>query len=507
MADVAVVPASANYRPATDPARQCSTCRAFAAGVCTMFPGDPPVSPSYVCDDWEAKPEQLNLPPAAPGAKHHNAVLAAARVRVDELEDQLVAVLTPMLRRAGQQAAANFRKHATNHLTAAGPLSGVNATSTMICVRPRPAEAALIADPDGAPASDLHCTLVFLGEIDGPLDAVASALQPVSAAHGPLAGVVGGYGEFRPPGCGILLPDVPGLVELRCAVTEALVAAGIDYSRAHGYQPHITVDGSPEPGEAEEMLERAAGQPLHFDEILLVRGDEDQQAFPLVGPKPVTADGQPRLPDWTPPAIDELIDGDALAAQFRGKTDPVRLALIHEVLGASLAGAGLSFDVSNPLIDGLLAQTGKHITSIVDTTRANVMRVIGSSYQAGLSIPDTAQAIQTVMTDAAPVRAVMIARTEMASAVNGASLLAANAVSKATGKPMTKTWLTAPGARYPRHEDYDDLDGQTVSQNGTFQVGNDQLQYPGDPNGSPEEVINCRCAMTYSDGEEVDADS
>jgi 2'-5' RNA ligase len=634
-------------------------------------------------------PEVTHHAPRHPGADHHNAVLAAAQARVDVLEPKLAAVLEPILRRVGTEAARRFKQFATHHasLYAAGPLTGVKPTSTMICVRPRPEEAAAVADPDGAPASDLHCTLVFLGEIEGPLDEIRAAIAGVAGSHAPLAGVVGGYGEFRPPDCGILLPDVPGLVELRVAVTEALVAAGIDYSRDHGWQPHITVDGDPEDGEIDYMLDRVAQSPLHFDALLIVRGDTETLELPLVGPRPVTAAGD-TPPDWTPPAADELVDTDALAAAFRGKTDPIRLALIEDVLGsvfgvpgvteeeaiafyhspkafelnealrsgraltaeqqhvinaldaamrpseddmvlyrgvpnaadvfgtsslsklegstfttpgyvstseleetadqfaagiagaadkplvqeirvpkgtpmlripagdygdqqewllprevrfgmgtavreddpfgsqtiyakstalnkgilsASTAGvaegAGLSFDVANPLIDGLLAKTGQHITGIADTTQANVMRAVGSAYQSGLTIPDTAKLITQVMHEAAGPRSVMIARTEMTSAVNGASLAAAQLIGEQTGAKMTKTWLTAPGAQFPRHEDYDDLDGQTVGQDETFTVGEDELQYPGDPDGSPEEVINCRCAMTYSDGSEVDSEA
>jgi hypothetical protein len=91
----------------------------------------------------------------------------------------------------------------------------------------------------------------------------------------------------------------------------------------------------------------------------------------------------------------------------------------------------------------------------------------------------------------------MIARTELARAANGGSLAATQIVAKVTGSQYVKRWETAPGAKYPRHEDYPELDGQTVALDGTFTVGQDQLQFPGDPNGSAEEVINCRCAMTY----------
>jgi hypothetical protein len=66
--------------------------------------------------------------------------------------------------------------------------------------------------------------------------------------------------------------------------------------------------------------------------------------------------------------------------------------------------------------------------------------------------------------------------------------------------------MTAPGAKFPRHEDYDGLDGQTVALDATFDVGEAQLQFPGDPDGPPEEVCNCRCTMEYSGGGEVDAE-
>jgi len=48
----AKVPASAHYRPADEEGRDCGTCGSYVAGNCTMFPGDPKVNESYVCDDW-----------------------------------------------------------------------------------------------------------------------------------------------------------------------------------------------------------------------------------------------------------------------------------------------------------------------------------------------------------------------------------------------------------------------------------------------------------------------
>ncbi len=455
---------------------------------------------------------------------HHNAVLKASRLRALELERRLIRILEPILKEAGRHAADRFTVMATDHLTASTlrradvaatrrfgltpPLGltsalDVQSNSTMVCVKPRPDEAAALADPDGSPPETLHVTLAYLGELDGDLRAVVDALSAVAASHAPLAGVVGGYGQFGMPDgsrVGILLPDVPGLVELRVAVTEELQEHGIDYSRDHGFEAHLTVDADPEPDELEKMLP-LSGSPLHFDELCLVRGDTEVYPIPLVGVPPLTAAVEPgQPPQWSAPAGDEIIDVPALVAKLRTKTDPVRQAAVKTTMTKSLAAAGLSFDVHNPLAAKVLAQSGSQIVEIADTTRLNVMRIIGASHEQGLSIPDTAKAIETGMTEAATVRATLIARTELVGAVNGASLAATTIVQNATGDSYSKSWLTAPGAHFPRHEEYDGLDGQTVNLEAYFDVGGAQMSYPGDPDGPAEEVCNCRCTVIYGDG-------
>jgi hypothetical protein len=62
---------------------------------------------------------------------------------------------------------------------------------------------------------------------------------------------------------------------------------------------------------------------------------------------------------------------------------------------------------------------------------------------------------------------------------------------------LMKQWLTAEGAPHPRHADYSDLDGQTRGLNGAFDVRGFALMYPGDPNGPPGEVCQCRCALAF----------
>lgn len=467
------------------------------------------------------------------------------------------------------EARRGYTAPTLDHLTAAAP----ERNSAMIALKPRPGEAAAIADPDGEPADTLHVTLCFLGEIDGDLAPIAAALATVAATHAPLEGVVGGYGRFQPPDVGILLPDVPGLTELRVAVTQALAEHGIDYSRIHGFQPHISVDALPEHGEMEDMLNRSAQAPLHFDEILVVRGDVEVIPLPLTGSRPLTAsivdnwldapddlsktaipaeyhyrpstgeercyscsyfgsgtvgrcgmfdtpverdyvcdewaDGIPEealtaaVPPWTPPSGDELVNVTDLVHSLRTKTDPVREAFLRAVMSPALRDAGINFDVTNPLTAQAFASTGQHITSIAETTQLNVMRIIRESYTQGLSIPETAKAIQVGMKAASLQRATMIARTEMVGAVSAGALAATRLVEQQTGDEYVKVWMTAPGAMYPRHEDYEGLDGQTVRTGAPFEVGAAMLMYPGDPTGPPGEVINCRCSLSFKSAEDA----
>lgn len=445
-----------------------------------------------------------------------NRNLRRAAKRSLELEERMVDVLVPVLEEAGRVAAGAFRQRVTNHLTAAAerrradrralgtlPIGAarevvaslaltaavdVQPTSTMVCVKPRPEEAEAIVDPDGGtPAEYLHVTLAYLGEIEGDLAPVLEALRPVAAAHAPLTGVVGGYGQFGMPdgsAVGILLPDVPGLVELRVAVTEALVRAGIDYARNHGFEAHLTVDGEPEPGELEKMLP-LSGSPLHFDDLYLVRGDVEVHPLPLVGVPALTAAARGR--------------GYCLPAALRGKMDPVRQAMVRTVMTDALNSVGLSFDVTNPLTARVLAQSGSQVVEISRTTQLDVMRAIKDAYEQGYSIPDTAKLIRSRMKDTAATRARLIARTELAGAVNGGSLAAARIVADATGETFYKEWMTAAGAKHPRHNLYPGLNGQTRPLDGHFDVGGSALEHPGDPSGPPEEVCNCRCAVAYTD--------
>jgi uncharacterized protein with gpF-like domain len=88
-------------------------------------------------------------------------------------------------------------------------------------------------------------------------------------------------------------------------------------------------------------------------------------------------------------------------------------------------------------------------------------------------------------------RAATIARTEVHTAANVSQMQAI----KSAGLTVKKEWISTNDDRV--RDTHADADGQTVSDNEKFDVGGEALEYPGDPNGSPENVINCRCVVGF----------
>lgn len=205
--------------------------------------------------------------------------------------------------------------------------------------------------------------------------------------------------------------------------------------------------------------------------------------------------------------VDEVLNANKIASTYADHTNPVRQAIIDKYHVASTEDLRIDWHLTNAHVGAVLDRTAEHITGITATTQRDVQALIDKAYKDGLSIPDTADRIRETMRAAAPARARMIARTEVNRLQQGASLALMDTVATSTGEVWSKVWMTAPGAEYPRHEDYDGLNGQTVALDALFEVGEDQLDYPGDPDGDPGETINCRCALRFIQGAPPTAES
>lgn len=87
--------------------------------------------------------------------------------------------------------------------------------------------------------------------------------------------------------------------------------------------------------------------------------------------------------------------------------------------------------------------------------------------------------------------AALIGRNEAVAAFNASRLAAAEQHARETGVRQDKMWMSLHDSK-TRHS-HMEADRQRVAIDSKFVVGAALLDYPHDPTGPPEEVINCRC--------------
>ena len=137
---------------------------------------------------------------------------------------------------------------------------------------------------------------------------------------------------------------------------------------------------------------------------------------------------------------------------------------------------------------------GQLITEITETTMSQINEIVADGVNEGVGEREIAKRIKEVAPVKSASRAQTIARTETHRAANATGIETA----KATGLEMRKAWVASGGGRTrDTHRDADSDYSEGIPLDDVFVVGGDRLRYPGDPSGSPEETINCRCVLVY----------
>ena len=113
---------------------------------------------------------------------------------------------------------------------------------------------------------------------------------------------------------------------------------------------------------------------------------------------------------------------------------------------------------------------------------------LAQSIMLGESTPQLAARVKSV-TKVSYNQAVRIARTECSRAYSQGKMLAMYQAI-ADGIPVIKRWHAMTDDKV--RDTHQDMHGETVEPHGAFSNG---MHYPLDPNGNPEEVINCRCHL------------
>jgi hypothetical protein len=134
---------------------------------------------------------------------------------------------------------------------------------------------------------------------------------------------------------------------------------------------------------------------------------------------------------------------------------------------------------------------GKRIGSVTRTAYKDIEKitadVVAIGINEGWGMDKIANAIVKKQGEIDTWKALRIARTEVIAASNEGVMVGA---SELVGSKV-KVWISTFDDR--SRPDHMEMDGVRVGWNDKFIVNGDQLEFPGDPLGLPENTINCRC--------------
>jgi HK97 family phage portal protein len=148
-------------------------------------------------------------------------------------------------------------------------------------------------------------------------------------------------------------------------------------------------------------------------------------------------------------------------------------------------------------------RSGQAIKTITSTTTKQMRKIVGewvnTAIEDGDSNSDLSKYIGSEFEELTPEQSTRIARTEVALASNNAAL---EAVKSLQVPNMFKEWVTANDDRVRDGAhggaDHTAMDGTEVALDEQFSVPPDSsMDGPGDDSAPADQVINCRCVLTY----------
>jgi HK97 family phage portal protein len=146
------------------------------------------------------------------------------------------------------------------------------------------------------------------------------------------------------------------------------------------------------------------------------------------------------------------------------------------------------------IIDAIQRMLWDFTDEVTDWTQSEIERIITQAATEGWSVTQAADAIGALYDGFTVGRAECIVRTEIVKSYNFGALEGYDAEG-ADGKG----WMSAldDRTRTPPDSEFDHVaqHGQEVGLRDMFDLSGEKLRFPGDPNGSPGNICNCRCAL------------
>jgi len=154
-----------------------------------------------------------------------------------------------------------------------------------------------------------------------------------------------------------------------------------------------------------------------------------------------------------------------------------------------------------PFLEEYFRSRNLILVGITNNIAKRIDRVIRRGRRAGLTLPEIAANIEKVRSIARP-RAATIARTETHNAAGHAHHKYYQQVEKDYGSKLKKKWVATSDTRTRDAHSLMNTK-KPIDMNEKFLVGGKKMKHTGDPDGGPENNINCRCVIIYVDEQDV----
>lgn len=167
-------------------------------------------------------------------------------------------------------------------------------------------------------------------------------------------------------------------------------------------------------------------------------------------------------------------------------------------------GVDVPFDVDDSILQDQLARTRNLMVRTPDEVYRRIIHELGIASALGETVEEQAARVRHVLdvtgTENWPARARTVSVTEVHRAYNMGATAAALRIQQQQqqGPRLLKHWDSRQdSAVRPAHRL---ANGQVQFVSQPFVVAGEALMAPGDPNGSPWNVINCRCKQRFTRG-------
>lgn len=214
--------------------------------------------------------------------------------------------------------------------------------------------------------------------------------------------------------------------------------------------------------------------------------------------------------ELTPTNVDsseiEIGLSDGIESMLEKNYKRIFAVMVRDTFADNAKGMRLAFERKTEDIDqGTLVQklwrkftkkfALKKAKAISKTSTEIAKKIVTRALEDELSYAEISRELRKRLPGIAKRKADTIARTEAHSAANNAQLGTQKELAEVVGLKQKKVWSASLDDR--TREDHLAADGQKKDMDKPFIVGGVALDYPGDPDGPPEQTINCRCVMLF----------